>query len=635
MTNNNTISFSDALEFIEKINTATVSPEEISETFERVVSSKEEMIELLGSRKFSKKDLLNHAGFHMSLSNSKPEIVESVYSNLLASFACGAVSHTMFEETFEIGARRAVALWTEEKLEEYAEKIAKTRKEREERAREFAQAVKDPQTLEQFHDCFKITPLEKLTYEKRALFYSLKAKELKAHLANERKEKFTAQSVDDCPLTEIQETVHGQKGHDLFVVQLIARVERDKFTALNQRAKLLGGYYSMTAERQTNTHKRAREAAYAQAEARKSVANAETLEKIAESISRGEAGFLDQVQHKVDLFTLESILYVTKSRSVYAQNESDKSRPVLVSDLEHLEFPWPSIHRENLLSICEEVQFKEGFKMLSKRILKHAKTCEGHQVEFKGSLIPDFKKLLLGSDSWTAEFALESIATHARLVRLELHSPSLLHEGLKALISLRSNAKPETELAKKERALVGSKIPGFFPTPPALIERMIDVAQLPEDGTALEPSAGKGDIAEALKVENMEVFCYEINHSLREILELNDYNVIGHDFFETLENEEDENRKYDAVLMNPPFEKGVDAAHVCKAYLKLKETGVLVAIMSRGTFTRSDKAASAFRDWLENLDAEVTTEELPEGSFQGAEAFRQTGVSSNLLIIRK
>ena len=55
--------------------------------------------------------------------------------------------------------------------------------------------------------------------------------------------------------------------------------------------------------------------------------------------------------------------------------------------------------------------------------------------------------------------------------------------------------------------------------------------------------------------------------------------------------------------------------------------------MSEGPFFRSDKKATAFRDWLDELGAE--THQLPEDSFKGVEAFRHTGVRTRLVVIDK
>jgi 2'-5' RNA ligase len=90
---------------------------------------------------------------------------------------------------------------------------------------------------------------------------------------------------------------------------------------------------------------------------------------------------------------------------------------------------------------------------------------------------------------------------------------------------------------------------------------------------------------------------------------------------------------YDRIVMNPPFERGQDMDHVRHAFDLLKPGGRMVAIMSEGSFSRSDRKATEFRDWLEAQGGE--NEKLPAGSFTGKDAQRQTGVSTRLVTLDK
>ena len=80
-------------------------------------------------------------------------------------------------------------------------------------------------------------------------------------------------------------------------------------------------------------------------------------------------------------------------------------------------------------------------------------------------------------------------------------------------------------------------------------------------------------------------------------------------------------------------EDGQDIEHVQHAYSLLRPGGRLVAVMSTGPFFRSDKKATAFRDWIGDVNADV--EWLPDDAFKGQEAFRQTGVRTRLVAITK
>ncbi len=185
------------------------------------------------------------------------------------------------------------------------------------------------------------------------------------------------------------------------------------------------------------------------------------------------------------------------------------------------------------------------------------------------------------------------------------------------------------ELARKEDDLRYQKIPGFFPTPQPVIELMIAMADLSDSDTVLEPSAGKGDIADELRRSGIKtVSVIEPVLQLREILRSKGYGVIGSDFLE-----KEPREFYDKVLMNPPFEKGQDAEHVRHAYDMLLPGGRVVAVMSEGTFSRSDKKATEFRQWLESRDG--FSEKLTPASFKGIDSFRQTGVAARLVFIDK
>ena len=170
------------------------------------------------------------------------------------------------------------------------------------------------------------------------------------------------------------------------------------------------------------------------------------------------------------------------------------------------------------------------------------------------------------------------------------------------------------------------KIPGFFPTPKPVIDKMLDLADIYAGMSILEPSAGMGDIAEALKSFGHNPDVIEIRHSLREILKMKDFNIVGEGFLEYTR------KAYDRIIMNPPFEKGQDIEHVVHAYNLLKSGGRLVAIMSEGTFSNSQRKFQDFRAWLGDVGY---SEKLEQGSFTGKDSFRQTGAATRIVVIDK
>jgi predicted RNA methylase len=180
------------------------------------------------------------------------------------------------------------------------------------------------------------------------------------------------------------------------------------------------------------------------------------------------------------------------------------------------------------------------------------------------------------------------------------------------------------ELRRKVDSLRFANIPGYFPTPAPLVARMIREAYLPEGADVLEPSAGSGAIADALKADGHSVVCVEVNSTLCDILKGKGHNVIRSDFREA-----GDLGRYDAVIMNPPFERGQDCEHVARAWEFVKPGGALVAIMGASVSFRKQRPYSGFRDFVEANGG--TFEPIPAGTF----AESGTGVASVLLTMTK
>jgi len=168
-----------------------------------------------------------------------------------------------------------------------------------------------------------------------------------------------------------------------------------------------------------------------------------------------------------------------------------------------------------------------------------------------------------------------------------------------------------------------SPIPGFFPTPEPVIRTMLDFADVREGQSVLEPSAGIGSICDLLAPLGASITCCERQFSLVEILKAKGYETESRDFIEWLTE-----RRFDRVLMNPPFENLQDIDHIQKAHGLLADGGRLVSVVSSGPFFRSDKKSLSFREWVGRIGADVI--DLAEGSFRSA--FRSTGIPCKLLI---
>lgn len=223
----------------------------------------------------------------------------------------------------------------------------------------------------------------------------------------------------------------------------------------------------------------------------------------------------------------------------------------------------------------------------------------------------------------------EKLEHYDRLKRADIHSTPELRAALREYLPLRKGADKEDPVKRAERELKGNTIEGFFPTPKPIIEDMLDRADIQSGHKVLEPSAGKGDILDAISERHpdAETHAIEPHSSLRNILNMKGHNVVGNDFLQHAEGD------YDRIVMNPPFERGQDGDHVRAAYEKLRPGGRLVGIMSEGPFNRSDKKSQAFREWLDSVGGQH--EQMDENSFNTNDAFRKTGVRTRMVTIDK
>lgn len=206
----------------------------------------------------------------------------------------------------------------------------------------------------------------------------------------------------------------------------------------------------------------------------------------------------------------------------------------------------------------------------------------------------------------------------------------------KALQSLIENTTPQQKAADADRQKAErvrkledevrfSPIESFFPTPKPVVTKILELADIEPGMKVLEPSAGKGDIADAIRDAGAEVDAVEIVPRLRSLLEAKGHKLVGDDFLK-------HTGQYDRVLMNPPFERGQDIEHVRHAFEQLKPGGRVVAVMSEGAFFRNDKKATSFREWLDEVGG---TSEQMDAAFAGTDAFRRTGVKTRLVVIDK
>ena len=194
-----------------------------------------------------------------------------------------------------------------------------------------------------------------------------------------------------------------------------------------------------------------------------------------------------------------------------------------------------------------------------------------------------------------------------------------------------------TELLKKIQD--GNKINlkkefQFFETPEELANNIVQLAELNNNCSILEPSAGQGAIIKAIQqVVNIPIDCFELMDINRHVLEkINNVRIIGSDFLQFADSViKNKNRftLYDRIVANPPFCKNQDIDHIYGMYNCLKEKGVLVSISSKHWQLSNNKKETKFKNWLSDVNADIF--EVDGGTFKKS----GTMISSLIIKIRK
>lgn len=183
--------------------------------------------------------------------------------------------------------------------------------------------------------------------------------------------------------------------------------------------------------------------------------------------------------------------------------------------------------------------------------------------------------------------------------------------------------------AKIEQAILTGQITtaqdiDFFETPDAIIDMMLERAELRPEHQVLEPSAGRGAIARRIQKAGVRrLVCIEKDSEnwrhLRAWLGCDRGLMPPADFMDVTV---PDIGSFDRIIMNPPFSKSQDQSHIRRAYDFLKHGGRLVSIASPGLMFRQDRKATAFREWLDGVDHDI--HRLPEGSFKSSGTMVET-----------
>ena len=143
--------------------------------------------------------------------------------------------------------------------------------------------------------------------------------------------------------------------------------------------------------------------------------------------------------------------------------------------------------------------------------------------------------------------------------------------------------------------LPGGESKDFYPTPSKIAGKMISCVDWKRVRDILEPSAGKGDLVDAVRdmlisgskyhknicyeLKNKPEKCFdviELDYNLRLILRGKGLRLVCDDFLQYRTQ-----KRYDLIIMNPPFSNG--AAHLLHAIQMQKNGGQIVCLLNAET----------------------------------------------------
>jgi hypothetical protein len=172
----------------------------------------------------------------------------------------------------------------------------------------------------------------------------------------------------------------------------------------------------------------------------------------------------------------------------------------------------------------------------------------------------------------------------------------------------------------------------YFPTPRELGEFVVELAQIGEDHSVLEPSAGQGHLAELLPKD--QTLCIELSRLHCAILRAKGFEAIEIDFLIWAKSVTTDGNRwtmsgkgFDRIVMNPPFRDGQHHTHLIAACGLLADHGRLVCILPSSeheqTLQRARRALPEF---------ELTWHRVPE---EIEERFPGTSIKVGVAIVER
>jgi predicted RNA methylase len=150
----------------------------------------------------------------------------------------------------------------------------------------------------------------------------------------------------------------------------------------------------------------------------------------------------------------------------------------------------------------------------------------------------------------------------------------------------------------------------FYPTPKKVAQRVIELAEISDKMSVLEPSAGTGALLDEITKKVCVIGVEPLAENSAVLLKKGYPHITC--TFEAFARDTD--LKVDRVVMNPPFSGQRDAIHTMMAYNLLKTGGILTAIVSENSLYYQTETSEKFRKFLERVNAVI--EPIPPNSFE-------------------
>lgn len=175
----------------------------------------------------------------------------------------------------------------------------------------------------------------------------------------------------------------------------------------------------------------------------------------------------------------------------------------------------------------------------------------------------------------------------------------------------------------------------FYPTPYSLADKMVYKHDIRTIKTVLEPSAGRGDLADRIlqrmisnnggsynKEYKPDIDVIELDQNLRHILKGKGYRIV-HDDFLTYNTY----KQYDLIISNPPFSTG--DLHLLKILEMQKNGGKIVCLLNAETLKNPYTVTR--KDLIQKLDEYNASIEYIDDAFKVAE--RRTDIQIALISV--